>query len=90
MFVYVCIYIFIRTNIYVCLCVSLCMYVYVRVLVSCVDSSPLVRETCIQSQVASYQRLLKWYLIPPCLGLSNIRCVYVYIYIYKKNEKVDM
>ena len=25
--------------------------------------------------IASYQRLLKWYLIPPCLTLSNIRYV---------------
>ena len=32
----------------------------------------MVRETGVQSQVASYQRLLKWYLIPPCLTLSNI------------------
>ena len=31
----------------------------------------MVRETCVQSQVASYQRLLKWYLITPCLTLSN-------------------
>ena len=28
-------------------------------------------ETWVHSQVASYQRLLKWYLIPPCLTLSN-------------------
>ena len=35
----------------------------------------LVRETRVQSQVVSYQRLLKWYLIPPCLTLSNIRYV---------------
>ena len=26
-------------------------------------------------QVASYQRLLKWYLIPPCFTISNIRYV---------------
>ena len=37
--------------------------------------SPIVRETWVRSQVASYQRLLKWYLIPPCLTLSNIRYV---------------
>ena len=37
--------------------------------------SPMVWETWVQSQVASYQRLLKWYLIPPCLILSNIRYV---------------
>ena len=40
-----------------------------------VGCSPKVRETWVQSQVTSYQRLLKWYLIPPCLTLSNIRYV---------------
>ena len=35
----------------------------------------MVQETWVQSQVASYQRLLKWYLIPPCLTLNNIRYV---------------
>ena len=30
----------------------------------------MVRETCVQSLVASYQRLLKWYLILLCLSLS--------------------
>ena len=34
-----------------------------------------VRETWVQSLVTSYQRLWKWYLIPPCLTLSNIRNV---------------
>ena len=32
-------------------------------------------ETWVQSQVASYQRLFKWYLIPPCLTLSIMRYV---------------
>ncbi len=32
-------------------------------------------ETGIQSQVESYQRFKKWYLIPPCLTLSIIRYV---------------
>ena len=36
---------------------------------------PMVRETWVQSQVTSYQRILKWYLIPPCLTFSNIKCV---------------
>ena len=31
------------------------------------------RETRVQSQVESYQRLKKWYLIHPCLTLSIIR-----------------
>ena len=35
----------------------------------------MVRENWVKSQVASYQRLKKWYLIPPCLTLSNIRYV---------------
>ena len=39
------------------------------------ECSPMVREPCVQSQVASYQRLYKWYLIPPCSTLSNIRYV---------------
>ena len=33
----------------------------------------MVRETGVQSQVESYQRLQKWYLMPPCLTLSIIR-----------------
>ena len=35
--------------------------------------SPMVRETGVQSQVESYQRLKKWYLMSPCLTLSIIR-----------------
>ena len=35
----------------------------------------MARETGVQSQVESYQRLKKWYLIPPCLTLSIIRYV---------------
>ena len=38
-----------------------------------VECSPMVRKTRVQSQVESYQRLKKWYLIPPCLALSTIR-----------------
>ena len=33
----------------------------------------MARETWVQSQVESYQRLKKWYLVPPCLTLSIIR-----------------
>ena len=39
------------------------------------ECSPLVRDACVQSQVESYQRLKKWYLMPPCLILSIIRYV---------------
>ena len=35
--------------------------------------SPMARENWVQSQVESYQRLKKWYLMPPCLTLSIIR-----------------
>ena len=38
-----------------------------------VQCSPMSRETGVQSQVESYQRLKKWYMIPPCLTLSIIR-----------------
>ena len=37
------------------------------------ECSPMARETWVQSQVESYQRLKKWYLMPPCLTLSIIR-----------------
>ena len=33
----------------------------------------MAREIWVQSQVESYQRLKKWYLMPPCLTLSIIR-----------------
>ena len=33
----------------------------------------MVRETCVRSQVESYQRLKKCYLMPPCLTFSIIR-----------------
>ena len=37
------------------------------------ECSPMAQETWVQSQVKSYQRLKKWYLMPPCLTLSIIR-----------------
>ena len=40
-----------------------------------VECSPMVQNTWVQSLVTSYQRLLKWYSIPPCLTLRNIRYV---------------
>ena len=41
----------------VCVCVCVCVYIYIRG-----DQS--------QSQVESYQRLKKWYLMPPCFTLN--------------------
>ena len=40
-----------------------------------IECSPMVRETWVKSQVVSYQRLLKWYLITLGIRLSNIRYV---------------
>ena len=37
------------------------------------ECSLMARGTWVQSQVESYQRLKKWYLMPPCLTLSVIR-----------------
>ena len=65
---HICVWV-LRVSVYVC-CVSLCV---VSVYECWVECSPMVRETYVQSQVTSYQRLLKWYLIPPCLTLSNLR-----------------
>ena len=38
-----------------------------------VECSPMVQETGFPSQVESYQRLKKWYLMLPCLTLSIIK-----------------
>ena len=40
-----------------------------------VECLPMAQETRVQSQVESYQRLKKWYLIPPCLTLNIIRYI---------------
>ena len=37
------------------------------------ECSPMARETWVQSQVKSYQRLKKRYLMPPCSTLSIVR-----------------
>ena len=44
-------------------------------LVKWVLSLPMAGETRVQSQIESYERLKKWYLIPSCLTLSIIRYV---------------
>ena len=36
---------------------------------------PMARKTEIQSQMKSYQRHKKWYLIPPCLTLNTKRYI---------------
>ena len=52
--------------------VSVIIY-HVLSLAECVKCSPMIRETELQSQVDSYQRLKKCYFVPPCLTLSIIR-----------------
>ena len=37
--------------------------------------SPMARETRVQSQVTSYQRLKRWYMIHPCITLGIMRYV---------------
>ena len=44
-----------------------------QIIVQWVECSPMIREIWVQSQVASYQKT--WYLMPPCLTLSNMRYV---------------
>ena len=46
---------------------------YIPTLALRLECSPMARETGVQSQVESYQRFKKWYLMPPCLTLSIIR-----------------
>ena len=50
-------------------------YLIIIWFVKWLESSPMAWETGVQSQVKSYQRLKKWYLMPPCLTLSIIRYV---------------
>ena len=40
-----------------------------------VECLPMGQKTGVPSQVESYQKLKKWFLIPPCLTLSIIRYV---------------
>ena len=48
------------------------LYMY-RTLAWWLECSTMVQETGAQSEVASYQRLKKWYMMPPFLTLSIIR-----------------
>ena len=58
--------------IYMYMC-NICVYVQIYMCICFKESSPMVRGTMVRSQVESYQRLKKWYLMPPCLILSIIR-----------------
>ena len=71
------IYIYIYIYIYVYMCIYMHTYMH-RVFA-------LVREAWVQSQVELFQRLSKWYLIPPCLTFSNIRYVSRVKWSYPEN-----
>ena len=67
-------YIYFCVVISVCVCVYIYIYIYIYInagsLIEWVECSVMAREIGIQSQVESYQRLKKWYLMPLCLVLS--------------------
>ena len=48
-------------------------WLFVNKLDKWVECSPMVWETRVQSHIELYQRLEKWYLMPPCLTLGIIR-----------------
>ena len=58
----------------------MCVYIYIYIYIYIYFYDQLVlwaetQETRVQSHVKSYQRLKKWYLLPPCLILSIIRYI---------------
>ena len=78
--IYLSIYLCVYVCVYVCVCVCVaweCPYVYIYIYTGHwprgLECSPMARETWVQSHVESYQRLKKWYLMPPCLTLSIMR-----------------
>ena len=71
--------------IFVCVCVCVCVlvgFLYIHMCVSAFidvcdwpngECLPMIRETGVLSQVKSYQRLKKWYLMLSYLTLTIIR-----------------
>ena len=49
-----------------------CIYLYTLISIL-LDISMMGPETWVQSQIELYQRLKKWYFMPPCLTLNIIR-----------------
>ena len=72
-YVHTHIYIYIYIYIYICIYIYIYIYIYNRTLAWWLKCSPVAWETWVHSQVELYQRLKKWYLMPPCLALSIIR-----------------
>ena len=54
------------------LCMCICIH-STGSLAKWLEYLPMTQETGIQTQIDSYQRLKKWYLMPPCLTHSIIR-----------------
>ena len=72
-----CAYIYICMHNYVFVCVYIYIYIYIydQPIGLVVECWPMVRETGVQSLVESYQRLKKWYTIPPYLTFTIKRCI---------------
>ena len=65
-----------RYNETVCLWMTIYIYIYIYIyMVLLVECSPMAQKTGVWSQVESYQRPQKRYLITPFLTLSTIRYV---------------
>ena len=66
-----------HTHTYIHIYIYIYIYIYINVSswAKWAQCLPMSQETGVQSQVESYQRLKKWYVIPPCITLSTIRYV---------------
>ena len=53
-----------------CFYLFVLLFIFNRPLAKWVECSPMVRETEVLSQVESYQRLKKWYLMMPWKGVA--------------------
>ena len=60
-------------SVWLCICLIYIRYKIIKEVSKIRIYSAMVWETGIQSQVETYQRHKKWYLMPPCLTLSIVR-----------------
>ena len=58
------------------------IYIYIYILVLWIEFSPMARETGLQLQVESYQRLKKWYMIPLCLTHNKGKHLHTSVIVY--------
>ena len=76
LYIYIYIYIYIYVCVCVCVCVYVCVYIYIFMCICVCIYLPdigLAVRVFANRPGESYQRLKKWYLMPPCLTLSIIR-----------------